>query len=354
MTRYLLRRGLSSLVALFIFLTLFFFIAQIALPGDYFSQFLIPGPLRNLLRSEAGLDQPLVIQYLIWVQGLLTGDLGLSLRGTPVSEVIWNALPTTMIVFFVGGGIGFLTGFWLGKLTGWRKHSPLLDALTFGGIALYTSFPPWLAFMMAYLFAAQLKVFRLSPTIEMMQLGRWFELGRNVIEARLLLMMGVVLVLVIGVSAVLNKLLKWRVPPVLFIILPVVAALAGAYLWGFGDEAREAYLINGLPIVIFAILSFGEVMVIMQTNIRETLYEEYTTTARAKGLSERRIRDRHAAPNALIPVLSRTVISVPYLLSGLVIIEFALEIRGVGSLLFLSTLQQDFPVVMGILVLIGL
>jgi peptide/nickel transport system permease protein len=353
MTRFFLRRTFSSLVALFIFLTLFFFAAQLLMPGDYFSQFLVPGAVRDNLREGVGLDRPIIAQYIAWLSNLAQGNLGDSFSGNPVTGVIWNVLPTSMMVFLTGGSLGFLLGFWLGKLTGWSRNRAFVDTVTFGGITLYTMFPPWLAFLTAWIFAAQFKVFRLTPTIEMMREGLWFELGRNVIEARMLLMMVITLSVLIAASVIVRLKLKRALPPVLYVILPPVVALVGAGWWGFGPEARELFLVAGLPIMVFALLSMGEVLVIMQTTLRETLHEDYTLTARAKGLKEGRIRDRHGVPNAILPVISRSVISIPYLLAGLVIIEFSLELQGLGGLLFLAMMRQDFPVVMGILLMTG-
>jgi peptide/nickel transport system permease protein len=88
--------------------------------------------------------------------------------------------------------------------------------------------------------------------------------------------------------------------------------------------------------------------------MEETLTEQYIETARAKGLRPVVIRDRHAARNALLPVLSKLVTSLPYLLAGLVIIEQSVNWNGIGSLLFDAVVQQDLPIVMGVLVVIGL
>ena len=109
----------------------------------------------------------------------------------------------------------------------------------------------------------------------------------------------------------------------------------------------------GPGIIIFVMLSFGDTMLMMRTSMADTLFEEYVFAARAKGLPEKDIRDRHASPNALLPVLSRQIINVPILLSGMVMIEEALGTGGMGSLLFESLRNYDVPVVMGALLVIG-
>jgi peptide/nickel transport system permease protein len=94
-------------------------------------------------------------------------------------------------------------------------------------------------------------------------------------------------------------------------------------------------------------------MVIMQSTMTEVMKEEYIKAARAKGLPERVVREKHAARNALLPVLSRLFISLPYLLAGIVIIEDSVNWPGMGTMMFTSLYWQDIPVVMGVLLMIG-
>jgi ABC-type dipeptide/oligopeptide/nickel transport system permease component len=102
------------------------------------------------------------------------------------------------------------------------------------------------------------------------------------------------------------------------------------------------------------LLTFGETMLIMRTSLREQHHQEYVTVARAKGLPESTVRDKHASRNAILPVVSRLIISLPFLLTGIVIIEDVLGWPGVGSTLFGSLYQQDMPMVMALFLLVGL
>jgi peptide/nickel transport system permease protein len=86
----------------------------------------------------------------------------------------------------------------------------------------------------------------------------------------------------------------------------------------------------------------------------DTLEEEYITVARAKGLPERIVRNKHAVRNAILPVVSRLVITLPYLMTGVVIIEDVFGWPGVGSVLFDSLYQQDMPIAMAIMLFVGL
>ena len=94
-------------------------------------------------------------------------------------------------------------------------------------------------------------------------------------------------------------------------------------------------------------------MVIMQNSMKDVVREPYVEAARAKGLPENEVRDKHAARNALLPVLSRFFITLPFLLGGIVIIEDSLNWPGMGASMFGSLYWQDMPVVMGFLLVIG-
>jgi peptide/nickel transport system permease protein len=117
--------------------------------------------------------------------------------------------------------------------------------------------------------------------------------------------------------------------------------------------AFEVLSVTASPVLLYVLLSFGETMLVMQTSMQDTLGEEYITAAQAKGIPDRVVRDRHAARNALLPVLSRLLISLPYLLTGLVIVEDVVGWRGMSQALFDSLYQQDMPTVMGGLLVVG-
>jgi peptide/nickel transport system permease protein len=82
--------------------------------------------------------------------------------------------------------------------------------------------------------------------------------------------------------------------------------------------------------------------------------EDYVLTGRAKGLTERAVRDRHVARNVMAPVLAGSFLSFPTVLAGMIIVEYELEMEGLSSVLFSAIEFQDVPVIMGVLVVLGL
>jgi peptide/nickel transport system permease protein len=109
-----------------------------------------------------------------------------------------------------------------------------------------------------------------------------------------------------------------------------------------------------LPTATFALLSFGEIMLIMRTSMADTVFEDYVFAARAKGLQEKSVRDRHAARTAMLPVMARMVSSTPYLLAELVMVETSAKVSGMGTTLLYAVGRQDLPTSLGSLMIIGM
>lgn len=136
----------------------------------------------------------------------------------------------------------------------------------------------------------------------------------------------------------------------------VIAAVSYAW-WAYRNidpYAVDVLFDASVAILAFLLLSYGEFMLVMQTSMASVIHDDYILVARAKGIPDRQVRDRHAARNALLPLLSRFAVSIPYLLTGLVIIERAVGWPGLGTFLFQAVDAQDMPVVLDTLVVIGL
>jgi peptide/nickel transport system permease protein len=352
-----LKRALSSLIALFLFLTLLFFVSEVMIPGDFTYQYLMTRGAREVLQERLGLTLPLWQRYLFWLRTVFGGTLGQSLYGFPVAGYLRLLIPPTLLVFVMGAGLAFLIGQWLGKVTAWRGPGFLYGTSTVGAIALYASFPPWLAYLVTYFFARKLGWFR--SVLSDRPFGSQREVWRNATVSPQSVMVYIVGVFVAAwillwvANRVADRTLRRRLPAWVEAGLFLGLVLGGWFGLGLGAEVRDILSFAGIPILTFVLLSFGETMLIMRTSMTDTLKEEYITTARAKGLPERDVRDRHAMRNALLPVLSRLVVSFPYLLTGLVIVERALDWPGLSSALFDSLYNQDIPTALGALLVVG-
>jgi len=367
MLQHILRRLVFGLISLFVLVTIMFFAMHIIMPGDYTSQFamVLSPEEQQEMRHSLGIDLPLGEQYVLWLKDIAQGTLGntyvspgrvgLSVpKRVTVIEVLGGLAAPTVLVFVAGLGLAYALGHWLGSFAGWRGPTALTDGLTFAAIAGYAFFPPALAFLLQWLFVKKLawvpewalfsfKFSREYKDIALPDLMVWMVLG----------ILGGAALAAVGVW-LLRRLSRWE-PPVPLVALYAVLASVGMWsAFGFGPPALSLMRLAAIPIFAMIVLSTGEMMVISRASVTDTREEQYVSTARAIGLAETRVRDHHAVPNAILPILTRVGISLPYLLGGLAIIESSVKWPGVGSALFNAAVLQDIPLVLGLLLFIGL
>jgi peptide/nickel transport system permease protein len=108
-----------------------------------------------------------------------------------------------------------------------------------------------------------------------------------------------------------------------------------------------------LPVCSLTLVAFGGVMLLMRSSMLETLREDYVFTARAKGLPERVIRDRHAARNALLPLVTSLTFSIATVMGGGVITESIFSWPGMGQALLNAVVLKDIPLAVGALAFLG-
>jgi peptide/nickel transport system permease protein len=358
--RYLIRRLISGFLAFFIFTAVLFFGFNLLIPFDYIATQSLVLPTeaeRDALREELGLDLPLWQQYVSWLEELSRGNLGrefsLGRQRTPVGALLEGAILSTLLVFVTGALVAFMVGNWLGRITAWRVPKWFSGSIAFGSIALYTAFPPWLAFLLGFLLIDRLGISAFQRLLRP-SLWRGASYSQPDVMTNMMVSLLAMLVLLFIANKILQRLWRRSMPAY---VTPFII-LSGMYLiWSVGGYVPYALDIAKtglLPFVTFVLLGFGDTMLLMQASMMDTRHETYVQTARAKGLPERIVRDKHAARNALLPVLSRFVINLPYLLTAIVIVERATNWQGVGDLLFKSIYDQNTFVYMDILVLVGL
>jgi len=362
MRKYLAMRLLQNVVTFFLFLTAIFFLLE-SQPGDYGSIFLsdprLTAEQRQILRHTMGLDRPAWERYLIWLRNFLQGDLGISFSNYPrqVLDVIVERAPRTIVLFLSATIVSFYLGFLVGKFVAWRRGEFLEYVTTIGSVALYTVFLPWFALIMVWVFAYTLKLFPLGKFIDPM-LWREAPVDTNYVFTRMLITAAVATVTVFLTILATRKLnpanrkrARWG---------GVVMVFLGIFVyWQFfsGGTARYALDILHhlvLPIVTLAVINFAGTMLLTRSSMLETLREDYILVARAKGLSEKVVRDKHAARNALLPVFTSFVFSLAAVLNGGVITETVFSWPGMGLTLLNAANTQDVPTTIGVLVFTGL
>jgi peptide/nickel transport system permease protein len=247
---------------------------------------------RAHLIHARGLDRSLLDQYGIYVRNTLSGQLETSYRaGTPVTDVIGDALPNTLILALPATLLAALLGTWIGIASARRRGGATDGALKGGALTLYSMPQPFLAIAVVLVFSVWLKAF---PS----QLSE--EPGSN--------------------------------------------AQGLSHVW---DVAQHAIL----PVFTLTASILASWSLIMRSSLSEVTHEDYMTTARAIGLSPRRAVLRHAVPNALLPVIALTAISLGYVVGGIIFIESVFAWPGIGRLTYDALLNRDLPVLQGVFLL---
>lgn len=327
------------------------------------------------IREQLGLNQSLWERYVALMSGLATFDLGRSFSGQPVTAAIGQALPVTVLAFALGGVVAFLFGEWLGRVVAWRRRRLLSATTTAASVGLHTAFPPLLVFVLMYVAVGPLLEARLALGLPLTRDVLW---GGPITESHVMTVLAIAVIAAVTVAFVLRAQARKRgLPLVAMLALPLSMVGAGAAIWalgigphsievlvrvtgigaeqaanplGAGSGALGNLLVAALALMLIA---FGEVAMVTRAGMDQELEEDYVATAHAKGVPDVAIRDRHVARNAILPVLSRAIIGVPYLLSGLIIIERELQLSGLSWVLFNAVARVDVPLIIGVLVVIG-
>ena len=368
MIPFLLRRAGWALVTLAILATVVFFGVNLLIPYTYATQFwFVGGPeLVAQVTEQLGLDRPLGQRYIDYMAGLITLDLGREFGGSSVASLVLSALPVTLLAFAMGGLVAYLFGDWFGRAVAWHQGRLVGGAASTLNVALYTAFPPLLVFLLLYFGAELVSGTRGAAGLAATSDQVWAASRFSQEQVTAVVAVGILIALT---TALVIRAVGRRHGLRAITALALPAALMGLFgaviLLGIRAEVFEVILVpldlsepggDGNPLVAavaLALIAFGEVAMVSRAGMTAEMREPYVSTAKAKGLPARLIRDRHAARNASLPLLTRMVSGVPYVLVGPFIIEWELELPGLALLFFQAIETVNVPLIVGILVVVG-
>jgi peptide/nickel transport system permease protein len=290
MSRYIIRRLLWGVLLLIIVLALLFVMFRVLPTADPAK--LRAGRLQSpkiiaAIRHDLGLDKSTLAQFWLYIKNLfLHFDLGYSYYSdAPVKELIFNRLSATLSLVLGGAVVWVVTGVGVGIVSA-RRAGSRLDRASMGTALVLVSAPEyWLGLISLYVFAADIGQVRIFPGA-----GSYVGLTSDPV--------------------------KWFQS----LILPWLVVAAGT-------AAIYARLIRGSMI--------------------ETMGEDYIRTARAKGLSERRVVLRHGLRSAINPIVTILGLDIGVLLGSSVLVETVFNIPGIGRLNYVAITHADFPIVQG-------
>jgi len=369
---FLGRRFVWALITTLIFVAVILFVMEVWVPYSWATLGSRSPAAEEALRELLGLDRPLPIRYAEFLVGLAGGDLGTSLGGRPVAELLRDALPVTLTVFIVGTVIGWIVGELLGRLGSWNRSPAAGAGISVAGILSAAVFPPFLVFVLVATLREPLLAAREAiglPT-DSLELWRGAVIGQEGALSPTDVRWVVALSLsaaVVGALVARSYARRYGLRWIELLALPgaLLGTALGLWLGGLGPHALDLlYRVDisvttgrgspALALIGIALISFGQVMLLMRAGMDAQRAEDYVLTGRAKGLSEHVVRDRHVARNAIAPVLAGSFLTFPTVLAGMMIVEYELEMHGLSSVLFSAVESQDTPVIMGILVVLGL
>lgn len=292
MFRYILKRLLYA-IPVFLGITFVIYTLINLAPGGPLSVLAASGEMSlsdlEALKISMGLDKPIVIRYFIWLGDLLHGDFGISYRTSQeVGLMISQRIMPSLMLTGTGILAAMLVGVPLGIISAYKPNSVWDHISTF--ISFIGASVPnfFLSLLLIYVLAVKLKWF---PTSGMQSSG----MSGN--------------------------------------LLDLLHHLA-------------------LPAFVCGIQPIGNYIKQTRSSVLEVLNEEYIKTARSKGLTNVVIVLKHAFRNALIPIVTTISLSIPFLIGGAVVTEQIFAWPGIGSLMITAITSRDYPVIMGVAVLI--
>jgi len=290
MGNYLLRRLAFALPSL-LGISLILFVLLALAPGDPFGELAtnpnIPPEVREALRIKFGIDDPILIRYFHWLVAMLHGDWGFSFASrVDVDRLILQRVPTTLYVVGTAQLLALAVALPVGTYAAMRPYS-IFDqvANTFAFIGF--SLPTFFT--------------------------------------------GLLLILIFSVN------LGW-LP---FVYRVDIAANGWQWYWEFFKQAI-------MPITVLGLFQAASYTRYVRSAVLDVIRLDYVTTARSKGLAERKVIVKHVVRNALIPVVTLVALQMPSVFGGAIVTEQIFRIPGIGSLLISAILANDTPVIMAV------
>ena len=295
---YVARRILQAIPLIFIIVIINFFLIHSA-PGD--PLLVLTGQMEtteeylNQLRTEFGLDRPLLEQLGIYLWKAIQFDLGYSLRyRQDVTDLILSRLPPTLLLMGTALVLSSVIGILLGVIASRRPYSVSDNAITFVALAGYSMPVFWLGQLLLLAFAVHLA---------------WFPV---------------------------QGMYSLRAPSE-----------------GFGRLLDLLHHL-ALPALTYSVYHLTLIYRLTRVKMQETLALDFITTARAKGVSESRVAWGHALPNALMPVVTVIGLNFGFMLAGSVLTETVFAWPGTGRLLYEAIMARDYPVLLGLFTVLSI
>ena len=280
----------AILTLIFVLIFNFFLFRAVGDPTEQLAR--LPGATDQeiaQLRADYGLDKPLLGQFADYAGDTVRLDLGISQRTRePVWDEIKKAIPWTLLLVGTGTLLATLIGSWMGVKAATKRGTRTDDGLLSFSLFTYASPEYWIGIILILVFAVAIPIFpagqQVTPGVEF---SSWFDQALDVLD---------------------------------HLILPATA---------------------------MTLMLLGQYFLIMRSSMVDVMTEDFITVKRATGLSRERVINRHAVPNALLPLVTISAIQFGAVAGGAITIETVFSWPGLGELSFNAINDKDFPVLAG-------
>lgn len=297
MKKFILKRIYTAFIVVLVVVALNFFIIKLA-PGDpvnIMAGFDNPNEeFKMAVRAKYNLDKPLITQFFTYIYRLVQGDLGESYYSSrPVTELLAERMGASLLLSGTSAVLAFIIGTVLG-LTAGKKEDSMQDKVLSAGTYVANAMPSfWLGLMLIFVFASRLGWL---PTQGMYSLrenytgiARYIDLGKHLI----------------------------------------------------------------LPVTTLVLVQIQGYFRITRSSVIQVMADDYITTFRVTGMSEKKIYMKYVLKNAILPVVTLFGINVAYIVAGSTLVETVFSWQGIGILMYTAIAKRDYNVLMGTYLIIA-
>ena len=297
--RILLRRVISLFVTFLLVICINFVLFRM-MPGDPL-QFMVPSSpqipeeYKKMLIERYDLNDSMYEQFITYIKGVFTLDFGDSFQyKVPAMEYLQEYIPWTLLLVGIASVLMIVIGMLIGIIAAWKRGS-LFDSGSLAFSLFFYAMPTfWLAMIMVMAFAVTWEIF---PPSRALDIGEEFEFTLQ------------------SVMDLLHHL--------------------------------------AMPVTCLVLVYIATFSLVMRGSLSDVMTEDFITTARAKGLSEKEVLKNHAVPNAMLPMLILIALTIAYIVGGAFMVEWVFEYPGVGWATIDAVNQEDWPVLQAAFFLIA-
>lgn len=297
MAKRIAKKLFYAVITIFFVIAFNFFLFRI-MPGDVntiLAKSTTSAEVKDRLIASAGLDKPLLVQFLIYLKSLCMGDFGSAFNTydgkQSVIAIIGGRIPNTVVLLLVAELIAIVLGLLIGVVCAWKRGKAIDTGLLSGSLVLYSMPTFWFAMVLIFVFCVGL---------------HWFPTG--------------------GITT------------------------AGTAYTGI-KHILDYMKHMALPALCMGFAMIGAYAITMRSTMIDVLTEDYITTAKAKGFSNKYVLMKHAMPNAMLPMVTIIAMNISAILGGAIQLETLFSWQGLGKLMYEALLKRDYPLLQGCFVI---